>query len=504
MQNSNITAPVFNHASVLRIEPNLTVSKKQIDKFIFSLEDVGEIITNKKFATLCSSMVGLNNVDVSYAEKNIPQDPILPSKPLDGQCLGRFAFFIHPTTNEDCIDIMPQAIRNLSPEHIVKWESWMNSWTSKHYDPAPVLKIPAVINAQGDYVEGWLISCPLTPEKMMRLRKKDREELIRKYFAIAESIGVDRVGLGAFTSIITYGGTRLPEHTTPVTTGNSLTGMVSAKGAIAATFNRWGSCDDKCLAVVGAAGAVGRVSVIEASRYFGCIILFGNPSNPTALDGLQEVRGEILWRALDDKANGINNAIYDRLIEEIGSVLDTTIRQFLQHACEKNYIDLADYIQSKHSLALESVIAISVSLENDLPKCDTIISATSNGKNFIESEFIALNSVVCDAARPPDFSSSLSIDRPDIHSFEGGLVKLPHPIAFGKPNILGFDSTVNLACLSETIVLAMSKAEGDFSLGKQLSIIQAREIYKTACEFGFNLPDCCSSSVLANDVINSN
>ena len=82
--------------------------------------------------------------------------------------------------------------------------------------------------------------------------------------------------------------------------------------------------------------------------------------------------------------------------------------------------------------------------------------------------------------------------------------KLPHPIAFGKPNILGFDSTVNLACLSETIVLAMSKAEGDFSLGKQLSIIQAREIYKTACEFGFNLPDCCSSSVLANDVINSN
>jgi len=493
-----LTAPVFNHHSVVRIEPNLIVTKPQIDRLIDALNDVGELITKRKFSSLFAYMIGKPSREVEYTEQDLALDPVMPLPKPSGKKLGSFAFLIHPTMDEDLMRIMPEAINNLHPEHKDLWYSWMDSWFSKRYEPAPVLYAPAVTNSDGDYVEGWLISCPLTPEKMMRLKKEKREFLMQQYFDIAHALNVDRVGLGAFTSIVTRGGTRLPERTVAVTSGNSFTGMMSARGVIEAVNARFSTCNGIRLAVIGAAGAVGRIAAIEASREFREITLFGNPSNPHAIQGLDEIRAEIVWRAFEDEAEFKPNAIARELMSKAEKVINfrsPSFRELLNSTGVEAFRAMTLFIEQRAPGLIESCIRISVSIEEELPNCNAIISATSNGKGFIPSNLLAQESVVCDAARPPDFSGYISQERPDIVAFEGGVVKLPEPIAFGKSNILGFEPDVNLACLSETIILAMAGLEGDYSLGKELDITQAREIYEFGLSFGFKLPTTIVESI---------
>ena len=487
-----LTAPVFNHNSVIRIEPNLTVTLTQIDELVDSLIEVGELLTHRKFSSLFSYIINREVNEVNYSETFLSKDPVMPLPVKRGKNLGSFAFLIHPTMDDDLMRIMPESINTLSKEHLALWNNWMQSWFSQRYEPAPVIYAPAVINKQGDYVEGWLISCPLTPDKMMRLKKDKRERLMQQFFEIAENLGVDRVGLGAFTSIITRGGTRLPQRNVDVTTGNGYTGMISAIGLVKAIEARKGSCATSRLAVIGASGAVGRIAAIEASRSFSDITLFGNPSNLSAISGLSDVRAEIVWRALKDLTEGDDNMLAEKLLMLTNNninVLSDEVQLLLSEANAKNFIDLCSLLEGQYKNIINDCIDISVSIDDDLPKCNAIISATSNGHAFIDSNLLAQNCIVCDAARPADFSTLITQTRPDIYSFEGGIVKLPTPIAFGKSNILGFKPEVNLACLSETIILTMANIKGDFSIGKELEIEQARKVYEFAEKFGFTLPD---------------
>lgn len=487
-----LTAPVFNHTSVVRIEPNLTVQREDIDRLILALDDIGQLITERRFSSLLSYIAGLDVEESRQSEVQLSADPVLPLPHPSGRKLGSFAFLIHPTMDEDLMRIMPESVYKLAPESRSKWREWMDSWFSQRYEPAPVLHVPAVVNKNGDYVEGWLVSCPLTPEQMMRLKKNKRDELLTQYFEICEALEVDRIGLGAFTSIISRGGSRLPARSTAVTTGNSYTGMISTEGLIKAVTARFGHTASLTLSVIGAAGAVGRIAAIEASRSFSAMILFGNPANPSALNGLEEVRAEIIWRAFYDAKADIPNALYHQLRQLTGnqlSVTDPTLSQCMAEAEESNFALLVNQIEERFPGILDQCIRLSIDISRDLPHSQAVISATSNGHSFVESSWLAPGAVICDAARPPDFVASLATERPDVFAFEGGLVKLPHPIQFGKSNILGFSPEVNLACLSETIILTMAQRDGDYSIGKSLCIEQAREMYAIAQQFGFGLPD---------------
>ena len=75
--------------------------------------------------------------------------------------------------------------------------------------------------------------------------------------------------------------------------------------------------------------------------------------------------------------------------------------------------------------------------------------------------------------------------RSDIAVFEGGVMHLPDQVAFGRQNILGFPRGLNLACLSETITLALEGASRHFSLGKRIDYDEALWIWGAASRHGF-------------------
>ena len=72
---------------------------------------------------------------------------------------------------------------------------------------------------------------------------------------------------------------------------------------------------------------------------------------------------------------------------------------------------------------------------------------------------------MAEGPRPAAAGSSQAADaRPDVLVFDGGLVRYPEPIAFGQN--LGHEPGTNLACLTETVVLALEGVrEGRFGVG---------------------------------------
>ena len=78
------------------------------------------------------------------------------------------------------------------------------------------------------------------------------------------------------------------------------------------------------------------------------------------------------------------------------------------------------------------------------------------------------------------------LERHDILVVEGGLVELPEPIHFG-PNVQGFRPGINLACLAETMLLALEGNPTDHGIGQTSPLDEALRVAALAERHGFRL-----------------
>ncbi|MEH6435614.1 aminotransferase class III-fold pyridoxal phosphate-dependent enzyme [Massilia sp. DD77] len=490
-----VVAPLFNRPDLLRIEPPLIIEREHIERLLASLDECAHLIRCKQFSSLLSYLVGRQPEELSYSGKASADIALVPNGAIEGKMperLGSFAFLIHPTSSEDLLNIMPRSIIDLDEPHKKEFEDWMASWFSRRYEPAPVFHAPRIESKLGGYVEGWLIACPLPPERMMRLPKAHRMRLLEQYVEAAKSVGADIVGLGAFTSIISRGGMDIADAGIPITTGNSFTAIASAESLHKALVATGQSRFDARVAVIGASGSVGRLAAIHLSTYYASLILVGNSANAQAIDQLGEIAGEIYAQALMQMQRGstIGLAQYLRTHLEEPLTVIARVNQIVLRDGAPDYRAVRRIVEE--NLPSPAPIEVSVDIEQVIRNANGVLSATSVGRSFIEPAWLRDAAVVCDAARPPDLKANVREERPDVLVFEGGVVRFVEPYKFGRANILGFDATLNLACLSETVALSMSGAKQSYSLGNRIPYDQSLRIYKLALSHGFS--DCIATT----------
>jgi predicted amino acid dehydrogenase len=98
--------------------------------------------------------------------------------------------------------------------------------------------------------------------------------------------------------------------------------------------------------------------------------------------------------------------------------------------------------------------------------------------------------IVCDVARPPDTSARLRARR-DLLVFDGGLVALPDPrVRYGAGNLVGLPDGVQLACLSETILLTLEGDRRDHGVGDDVPLSEVDYVMALAQRHGFRLAPC--------------
>jgi pentatricopeptide repeat protein len=93
--------------------------------------------------------------------------------------------------------------------------------------------------------------------------------------------------------------------------------------------------------------------------------------------------------------------------------------------------------------------------------------------------------VVCDVARPPDVQEADAMRRPDILVIESGEILLPGEPDFGFD--IGLPPGTAYACLSETALLAMEGKFEDYTLGRNIELEKAKEMYRLMKKHGLEL-----------------
>ena len=333
--------------------------------------------------------------------------------------MDTFAFIIHP------IDPKRDVSRKFPFLGRVFNENQIN-YLSAFFPPVYISEIEGIRSeSTGKEVKGWFIACPYTPKRMMELPERAVYRKIIQTGRLAEKLGAQILGLGAFTSVVGDAGITIAKALdVPVTTGDSYTVIVAVEAI------RQAAClmdiPLKCAtaAVVGATGAIGQVCA-------------------------------------------------DLLADDVERLYLIGRRQ-----------DKLDELRDRLTVHARSELIASTKMDV-LSEAQLILTVTSAVHDVIRPEYLQPGSVICDVARPRDVSAMVAAVRDDILVIDGGMVDVPGPVDFHFN--FGFPPGKVYACMAETIALALEGRFEDYTLGKHLTRERVQEIGSIAMKHGFRL-----------------
>jgi acetylornithine/succinyldiaminopimelate/putrescine aminotransferase/predicted amino acid dehydrogenase len=466
-----VALPLLSQDCAIRFEPALTTTPERVDAFFAAVDDVAQLIKNGRFDIIFAAILGKPEralPDRSIAIKSYNSDdprclPII-SAPRDGENLD-FAFLSHLTCAQDIVELLPRAIReNLSENDIGMIVGMVTAIGMINPAPAPLLAFE--ITGAREKRRGIILSSLIYPNIMMRLTRRDKEDLIDSYFSLAKSYGVKLVGLGAFTSIITEGGVtaarRFPELC--LTTGNTLTAAATCSMLESASGGRI----DRTV-VIGARGSIGRLVMLTAAQISNEIVLIGRRAATVATyHELLVLLCREMLKIAAPKPGTVAARIHELLPTDAS---DDDIERALPHIVS-NELD-------------QAIIVVSGDYEAALQSAGAVVACTSEGKSFLSQKRLRKDAIVLDAARPFDFTIDAD-GGPEI--VEAGLVRQPFPLRYGDNNLLVDQTGMALGCLSETVILSMEGIRENFMIGKEASLEALEQIKQLAERHGFGLP----------------
>jgi len=334
--------------------------------------------------------------------------------------MDTFAFIIHPVDpKRDVSRKYPLLGKYLSERQI--------DFFSTFFPPVYLSQVDGITSqATGKEIKGWLLACPYTPRRMMELPEKMVYHKIIQTGRMAEKLGAQMLGLGAFTSVVGDSGVTIAQALdVPVTTGDSYTVAIAIEAIFDAARIMEIPLESASVAVVGATGTIGKICAELLADAVGELYLVGR-----RVDALEAVREEI---------------------------------------------------------AETSQARLHVSTNMDvLSRANLILTVTSAIHDVIKPEYLQPGSVVCDVARPRDVSAMVAAARDDILVIDGGMVDVPGPVDFHFN--FGFPHGKAYACMAETIALTLDgRFEEDYTLGKEISRARVEEISAIAKKHGFRL-----------------
>jgi fatty aldehyde-generating acyl-ACP reductase len=333
--------------------------------------------------------------------------------------MDTFAFIIHPIDpKRDVSRKFPFLGRVLSERQI--------DFFSTFFPPIYISEIEGITSAfTGRQVKGWFIAAPYTPRRMMELPERVVYRKIIQTGHMAERLGAQILGLGAFTSVVGDAGVTIARGLeVPVTTGDAYTISIAVQSVREAACLMDIPLHTATAAVVGASGTIGRVCA-------------------------------------------------ELLAEDVA-------RLYLIGRSEESLSELRDQLAGPGRSELIPTTKMDV-----LAKAQLILTVTSSVHDVIHPEYLLPGSVVCDVARPRDVSAMVAAARDDILVIDGGMVDVPGPVDFHFN--FGFPPGKSYACMAETMALAMEGRFEDYTLGKHITRERVDEITTIADKHGFRL-----------------
>ncbi len=422
---SVLVLPTLGDGNVIRVAPPLVISDDELDIAVDGIESVCDVLDHGATEAIVRAIGALDEPKPSVSAATGGDEPavILPPCMPAHAPAPRYAFLAHYTCLEDIVVTDPSLSR-LTPEELRHFCAFAAALA-----PGVVMRAPTIRSATGATADGLILALPILPEEMARRGLWRVGYDIQRAVDLSASLGVRIVGLGGYTVPYSRRGLAVTGRGPAITTGNALTAGMAFAATCRLAEERQLAIADASVAVVGARGSVGalcaRLLARERPRR---MILIGNPAS--GIEQLERLRRELEWRA--------------------GAIDVTTDLRWL-----------AD--------------------------CDIVITATGAARPVLDRAPLAPGTIICDVARPPDTSPRVRA-RADLTVIEGGRVALPDPTTrFGVGNLQNLPEGVTLACLAETILLALEGERRDYGIGNDVPLAEVDHMLALAQRHGFRL-----------------
>lgn len=452
-------APTLNGADVVRIQAPLTVEKTHVHRLLAALEQVLPILDRGDTACLLSPILGGGKISATLRNRV----PLARTAAHPGQ--RRFAFLVHPLDTKSFSEYDP-SLKQLSQAQL---QELVDTW-QKEMNPF-VISQAELTSATGETAWCEFINVPRIAQQLIEMDEDASLDIVRQGVRLAKERGAELVGLGAFTSVVSWGGMRLRNEEVPLTTGNSYT-VISAGEAVVTALDRLQlNPAASTAAVVGAAGSIGRCLALLLSESVERIILLGNPANPQrSKQKLNLVAGETIRHLL----TSFPKSPMAKAIAASGSwpSTDSPIETFAEI-----YAKRADRLP----------ILVSCDADHMLPQADVVVTATSSVSELVNPSNVKFGAVVCDLSRPANVSREIQRLRPDVLVIDGGVIEVP-----GRPDLgwdFGFETGLAYACMAETMMLALEGHLEHTSIGSNLPLESITLVRELTVKHGFKVAD---------------
>ena len=334
--------------------------------------------------------------------------------------MDAFAFIIHPIDPKRDVARKYPLLGKVLPEGAIHF-------LSRFWPPVHISHVTGACSAAtGKEIEGWLIAVPYTAPRMLSLPP---QEVYRKIVAaghLAEALGAQMLGLGAYTSVVGDGGmTVARELDIAVTTGDSYTAAVSVHATREAARQMEVDLAESMVAIVGASGAIGGVVAQQLASNTGQMMLVGR---------------------------------------------------------RRERLDVIGERVRLRSGRTEPILSTSI---EDIREADVVVTVTSAGGNLIRPEHLKSGAIVCDVSRPRDVSRQVVSARKDVLVIDGGLVRVPGSVDFGFN--YGPPPDLTFGCVAEVMVLTFEGRFENYTLGKDIGFEKVQEMERLAAKHGFEL-----------------
>lgn len=452
-------APTLNGASVIRIQAPLIINQEEAVFLLKAIEKTLPVLAAGDTREIFAHLLG-----IEPRQAKLP--PCKPGKQLKpGAHQTRFAFLVHPLDDNSVVDF-DKGLAALSPE---KLGMIANKWLP---EMEPFVIGEAVIPSKtGNSAYCEFINIPRTASQLLAMDPRESISLVRQGIELAKKRGAQLVGLGAYTSVVSWGGMALREAGVPLTTGNSYTVITACEATIAALKRLHVDPGQTTAAVVGGAGSIGRCLALLLAPSVKSIILLGNPANPGRSQAkLSQVGAEICRHLL-------NAAPDSPLAREIARI----------PGCPHSSQDLAAFLRffSENSPLLP--ITVSLDADTELPRADVVVTATSSVSDLVKPENVKFGALICDLSRPANVSKEIKSRRPDVLVIDGGVVAV-----WKRPDLgwnFGFEQGLCYACMAETMLLALEGHLEHTSIGSSINVETLDLLRNLAEKHGFRLAD---------------
>lgn len=460
-------APTLNGASVIRIEPPLTMGETEIERVVQAVERACGLLASRNTAAFLGHLIGYSRPAALNGAAQ-PQT-VEEARPQPGD--GRFAFLVHPVDLDNYSEF-DASLADLTAEQLKDLSSRWNDLVEPF-----VVASTRVVDNGGRSAYGDFICVPKTAAQLLAMDKEQSRREILAAIDLAVERGARLVGLGAYTSVVTMGGRQLLPYTdVALTTGNSYTVVSGVEAAVSAAKEVGLEMATATGAVVGAGGAIGKALAILLSEQVQNLILIGNPARPEKSEyRMLKVAVEIIQhlRTLAGSGRQLAPGSLGAFAAQLDSVPaeDAPLSVWVEFAREV--------------LASGAPLTLTVDSRAHLPRADLILAATSSLEALITPDVLKRGAVVCDMSRPSNVSKEVLEERPDVLVIDGGVIALP-----GSPDLgwnFGFEKGTAFACMSETMMLALEGRYEHMSIGADLSLEHLELMRGLAKKLGFTL-----------------